>query len=193
MSVDKFGDCDEGEREKRGPPGKNGFDLCIWLPNAILENLQREEVYCFTLTDLEKDIKRSGDDVVEWISRSSVKLNLIVNTDKKPAKSKELSPKWYALVCKESGYESDDILLFKYIDGIDCGFICLTFRTSSDSVQTSISDFQTDPTSYFDVSVTSSEIMVSLFNIITKKLKKVSIQQDCRNWTTFFIEYVSAK
>ena len=152
--VDVFGGLGlfAGQRGPRGLPGKQGQrgmsgmeDLCSWMPNTVLKNLQeQEEVCCFTLTDLEKDVKRSGNDVTAWISRGATKRNLATSTNKKPAKLKTLSqfyPKRYVLEFKDCGYEGDYIRLLDYTL-TSYGFICATFRTADDSIQTLLSNYQ---------------------------------------------------
>ena len=101
--VDVFGGARSGKRIRgprglpgtkgsKGDSGKSGMEeLCSWMPNTVLKNLQeQEEVCCFFIEDLEKDVKRTGNDVTEWISRGATKRNLALSKDKKPAKLKLL-------------------------------------------------------------------------------------------------------
>ena len=55
-----------GTRGPRGPVGRTGrpgiLDLSIYLPNTLITNLQsHDEVFCFMIKDLDKDIKPTGD------------------------------------------------------------------------------------------------------------------------------------
>ena len=68
--VDVFGGVrrNVGTRGPRGPVGRTGrpgiSDLSIYLPNTLVNNLQsHDEVCCFTIKDLDKDIKRTGDKI----------------------------------------------------------------------------------------------------------------------------------
>ena len=80
------------------------------MPNTVLKNLQEnEEVACFFIVDLKKDIKRTGDSITQWISRSQKHLNL---TAERASKSlTELANERHALVFHNSRYINDDILL----------------------------------------------------------------------------------
>ena len=204
--VDVFGGARSGKRIRgprglpgtkgpKGDTGKRGMeDLCAWMPNTVLKNLQEQEEVCyFFIEDLEKDVKRSGNDVTEWISRGATKRNLTLSKGKKPAKLKllmEWYPNRYILEFKDCGYEGDRIRLLDYTL-TSYGFICVTFRTSGDGIQTLLSNYQTENLErYFDVSVTSSDITIRLFEQKMKKpVKVVPIQYDCQKWTTFFLEY----
>ena len=70
----------KGDRDSpglKGPPGSI-TDLCTWMLNTVLKNLQEnEEAGCFFVAEPSKDIKRGrGGDIKQWISRSQKHLNL---------------------------------------------------------------------------------------------------------------------
>ena len=75
------------------------------------------------------------------------------------------------------------------------GFVCVTFRTSSDDVQTLMTNYSSRMAeiAYFDISVTSTLIDITLFHNKTNARKVIPIQQDCTEWTTFFLEYIPSK
>ena len=78
MSVDKFDDCEGyGKPGPRGPAGKDGFDIVKWIPKFILNQFQKTERCCFVITDPSKDLEKSGDNYVKWISRSDKKKNAV--------------------------------------------------------------------------------------------------------------------
>jgi len=205
--VDVFGGARSGKgtRGPRGPPGAKGSrgepatikDLCTWMPQSVLKHLQEDdEIGCFLIEDTTKDIKKGENGVTEWLSRSSRKFNLTLSDGKNPAKLKEIWIKGlyrcYILDFKKSGYECDEIALLKHAPG-DYGFMCFTFQTSDDSIQTLLSNYQGDYETHFEISVTSSEICITIFNADKKTRKIVPIQHNCRNWTTFFLEYRTSK
>ena len=93
--VDVFGDNDsfpteQGPRGLRGPrvaAGTSGIDdLCKWMPNTMLKNLHEiEEQAYFVITDPLKDVRKNDKtkEIVEWISRSHNKINLVGETPKR--------------------------------------------------------------------------------------------------------------
>ena len=114
--VDVFGgsrrfQAPRGPRGPRGIPGTIS-DLCIWMPQTILKNLQEnDEVCCFFIADLHKDIKRKGSDITEWISRSHNKSNL---TAERASKSiVQLPNERYALTFIKNRYISDHLFSFQ--------------------------------------------------------------------------------
>ena len=208
--VDVFGGARNGKgtRGPRGPPGPKGTkgepatikNLCTWMPQSVIKHLQEDdETCCFLIEDLTKDVKKSGTNVTEWISRTSRKFNLTLIEGKTPAKIKEICTEpdcFYTLEFKKSGYESDDISLLNLLNPGDGGFICFTFRTTDEHMQTLLSNFQLARSSgYFDISVNSNEIWITIYsNELNEKTKKVvPIHHNCRNWTTFFLEYRTSK
>ena len=82
--VDVFGGSRRfrGGRGPRGPTGPKGaagsiVDLCTWMPKTILKNLQtNDEKGCFFIQNPDKDLKRKGTEITNWISRSATGLNL---------------------------------------------------------------------------------------------------------------------
>ena len=80
MSVDIFGRPSGGNgtmgplglRGSKGDPGKGGMEqMCMWMPNTILNKLQEEEEQCcLIIEDPSKDIKRDGSNVTKWVSRT---------------------------------------------------------------------------------------------------------------------------
>ena len=191
---------DQGLKGDRGPPGAKVSpatitDLCTWMPNTVLKNLQEnEEVGCFFIVDLKKDIKRTGDSITQWISRSQKHLNL---TAEKASKSMtELANERYALVFHNSRYINDDILLLpNHLE--THGFICMTFYISGggggDQEQTILSNFQSDnDVNWHEISATNSKI--NIWGKEKGKIKCVTINHDVlHKWTTLFVEQVTGK
>ena len=181
------GQC--GSRGPRGITGQPGSirDMCTWMPSTILKNIQQNEETCcfFIAADPSKDIKRTGTDIQKWISRSSKKSNLIAE---KPAKSlMELPNGRHALEFKNARYINEDLLLIQNHPG-SYGFICVTFRTSSDKEQILLSNFEDDTNQDFhEIATTTTTITISGKEKGIAKV--VPIQYSCRNWTTFFLEY----
>ena len=189
--VDVFGDNNSfqmlgGSSGPAGPRGRSGIiDLCKWMPNTVLKNLQElEEEGCFVIIDQHKDIKRNKKtgDIEEWISRSHNKINLIGKTPTKDII--ELPNGYYALVFHKNHYFANllDILDSSY------GFLCVTFRTESLENQTLISTYNPDipEQHYNEILVSASTITIDGFNK-DLKLVNVSIQHDCRQWSTLFV------
>ena len=190
---------DQGLKGDRGPPGVKGSpatitDLCTWMPNTVLKNLhENEEVGCFFIVDLKKDIKRTGDSITQWTSRSQKHLNL---TAEKTSKSiTELANERYALVFHNSRYINDDILLLPTHSETH-GFICMTFYISGggggDHEQTILSNFQSDNDNWHEISATNTKI--NIWGKEKGKIKCVTINHDVlHKWTTLFVEQVTGK
>ena len=149
--VDVFGDNNnsfqilQGPPGPRGPRGPNGIrgidDLCQWMPNTILKNLQEvEEQGCFVITNHDKDIiKNEKAEIVEWISRSHSKINLV---GRNPTKETIELPnkKGEALVFHKNLYIGDGL---EFLTS-ECGFLCVTFRSKSEGNQILISNYDPD-------------------------------------------------
>ena len=90
-----------GRRGKRGEQGISGVaDLCRLMPYTVLKNLrENDEVACFLITDLSKDVLREGDKIKTLISRNVKRYNL---TAVKPSKSLKKLDDRYALVFDHS-------------------------------------------------------------------------------------------
>ena len=97
-------------------------------------------MFCFFITDIPKDNKRKGSDILQWNTRSHKKFNA---TSERAAKSlTEIRNRRHSLVFKNARSVNDDNLLLPNHPGTD-GFICVPFRTSSDHEQTLLSNFET--------------------------------------------------
>ena len=177
-----------GPRGKRGDQGISGVvDLCRLMPYTVLKNLrENDEVACFFITDLSKDILRDGDKIKTVISRNVKRYNL---TAVKPSKSLKKLDDQYALVFDHSRYIGADITLDIHQPGyFSC--ICITFRVSAAAAageQTLISNFETHSSDRFnEISVTDKEIHIRM----GKKTKEhpITIKTDTRKWTTLYVE-----
>ena len=85
--------------------------MCGWLPDLTLEQFQKNETCCFKLTDLAKDlIKTGGGEYVNWISCSVSKKKAvaIANPSKKVL---HILEKHNVLVFIKSLYEVDVVVL----------------------------------------------------------------------------------
>lgn len=187
---------DKGPRGPRGFKGKDSSidDFCTWLPNTLVNNLQvNDETGAFFIENLEKDIvrKAEGKEITEWISRSKRRGNLIA---KKPSSEIEKIEEFfrdsrYAMNFKTAHYHA---LQSPFLGGLKgtCGFICITFRTNSDSAEQVLMSNPTrhhPPTTEYEIKVSATEIIIQTRSNDTKKI----IQHPCKEWTTLFIEYNS--
>ena len=74
------------------------------------------------------------------------------------------------------------------------GFICITFRTSDTThEQVLLTNFDESNPHCREIYTTGTEInILDLNKKHGRQLKLIHIHHDCREWTTLFIEYVTA-
>ena len=191
---------DKGPRGPPGPRGKDGtiVDLCTWMPNSVIRSLhENDESGAFFIENLDKDIIRSssmnesdGTDITQWVSRSVRGGNMIA---KKPSKDVEkiediLDTDRYALKFKTAHYYASQSPFL--LSGIGtCGFICITFRTDSESEQVLLCG--SEPSHHHQPPIPASEIKISGATEITIQIHSVKeiIQFPLKGWITLFVEY----
>ena len=185
---------DRGSPGLKGPPGSI-TDLCTWMPNTILKNLQEnKEASCFFVAEPSKDIKRGGGggggggDIKQWISRSQNHLNL--EAERASKSLTELPNDRHALVFHNSRYINEDILLLVNYTGSH-GFICVTFRASGDHDQTILSNFEKGTFNWHEIAATNTEI--NIYGKENGNPKRVNIHHGVHNWTTLFVQHATAK
>jgi hypothetical protein len=180
-----------GDRGVAGPKGSPSTitDLCTWMPHTVLKNLQEnEELCCFFIADPNKDIKREGSVIKQWITRSQNKLNL---TAERASKSiVQVTSERHALVFQKNRYISDDLLFIPNHSGT-YGFVCVTYRTSAgdDAAAQVILSNSEKTENFHEIYVTATEIGIS--GRESGKAKCVIIKHPNRNWTTLFLEYTA--
>ena len=191
--VDVFGGSG-GFQAPRGPRGPRGIpgtieDLCEWLPQTTLKNLQEnEEVCCLFIEDPTKDIKRKGSGIQQWINRSHSNPNLTAERASKDII--QVSEHRYALAFKKNRYISDDLLFIPNHSGT-YGFICVTFQTSENHKQVILSNVEKENEYFHEIYVTSTEIYIC--GRENEKPRSLIIQHSNYNWTTLFLEYTAMK
>ena len=191
-SIDIFGRSGRSSNTpgKRGPPGRSGGirDLCRWLPKSTLTIMQKHEMMaCYILKD-SSDIIREGKVVKTWISRSESKRNLI---GVKPSSTIiDLQNGNKALSFSKNQYQSH-IELIQPLTG--SGFICLTFKTDTDELQTIIGKFHKRDMIHqnFEIKCWPTEIFVCGY--LKGKYIELPIIHDCRKWTTLYLGYTVSK
>ena len=175
---------DKGPRGPRGFRGRDSsiIDFCSWLPNTLLKNLQtHDERGCFFVQNPDKDLVRKGKEITTWISRSLPGLNL--DADKPSTEIEKLEDR-YVINFDKTRYSTDDLTLFCNIPR-SYGFLCVTFRVTTDEDQVLLSDYQqpwAKEMGYCEIKVTANEIILHAHTVTE------IIQHSCKNWTTLFIE-----
>ena len=181
----------KGVRGPRGFPGKDSSisDFCTWLPNTILIQIQEHEEVSYLLNpkDPEKDLIRDKNNaIIKWKSRNLQKNDL---TAVHPSSEVEMTPDGnYAMVFHNNLYHSDDIFIDTNWPGY--GYLCITFRVDGDEEQVLVSHQVHDKLRQsYEISVTQTEINISGY--LHNKPIRIPIQHNCRNWTTFFLDYTT--
>ena len=176
----------QGPRGERGPEGEAGSfdDLCSWMPNSVLKQLQEEEEMCYSLTS-ESDVKREEGEIVEWKCRN--KKHDSIKADIASKDLIEVSG-GYAIGFNRNRYKEEEMLMFQCLTGYS-GYLCITFRVSGEEEQTLMTNFQEGDRfhQFHEISATRDEIRI--WGCKNKQPTFTSIKHDCRGWTTLFIEY----
>ena len=181
-----------GPRGRRGFPGREGSinDFCTWLPNTVLHQLQTHEEACYILDvkNPEKDIKREKGKIIEWKSRNPSKESFI---GVHPSSSLvQPTPHRYAIDFHQNLYFNIYWMIIHLLEGY--GYCCITFKTDSDKEQILFTNFEKelDPLHQLhEITITNDTINV--YGYVKGKLTVHPIQHNCRNWTTFFIDYTN--
>lgn len=184
------------DKGPRGPPGVKGrdgsiVDLCTWMPNTILRSLhENDESGAFFIENLDEDIIRSvGKDITQWVSRSVRGGNMIAKKASKDIEKIEdyYDTDRYALKFKTTHYHASQSPFLSSGIGT-CGFICISFRTDSESEQVLLSG--PDP-SHHRPPIPASEIKISGSTEITIQIHNVKeiIQYPLKGWITLFVEF----
>ena len=180
----------QGPRGPRGFPGKEGSinDFCAWLPNTIIKQLREQEEYCYLLDpdDPEKDLVRRGHEIVQWKCRNGNKPNLTAQLASSTLI--ETGDGGYAIDFHKNRYHIADGDLIRCDPGY--GYVCVTFRVEAESESALITNHTTrDPLKQFhEISVTANEI--NIWGYRDGQPARETIQHNCRNWTTLFLDYV---
>ena len=181
-----------GGKDPRGPrgfPGKDSSinDFCTWLPNTILKQLEEHEEVCYILSrkNPENDLIRGRNKTIEeWKSRNLKKGNLVAVHPS--SELVETGDGGYALSFQKNLYQFSNPII-ECIRGY--GYICITFKVDGEEEQALITNYKAkDPLKNFhEISVTTSEINIRGY--MQNKPSQHTIQHDCRNWTTLFLDY----
>ena len=184
----------KGPRGPRGFPGKDSSisDFCTWLPNTILKQIQEHEEVSYLLNSKnpEEDVTRDETRaIIEWKSRNRQKNNLIAVHSS--SEIEEIPFKNYAMVFHKNLYHAQiNCFINTVIPGY--GYVCITFKVDGEGEQVLIS--KDHPAhdrfrEFHEISVTQTEINISGY--LENKPTKIPIQHNCRNWTTFFLDYTT--
>ena len=201
MSVDIFGRPSGGNSSRgpsgppgpqgpKGDPGKEGNmdQMCMWMPKTILNKFREEEEQCcFLLTNREKDVKRTGSDIVEWISRCKNKRNIksIKNLTSKDII--QITDERYALDFHNTLYFNQSIWFMQEDGGYNC--VCVTFRVEGETVQTIVTNYNPSklPILHHEIAATHNEIRI--YGVINEELSYIPIPWLTKEWTTLFVEW----
>ena len=187
---------DRGPSGLRGRPGQKGDagsieDSCMWMGNTVLKSLELyDDKGCFFIDNSSTDVEWNNEKIVTWISKTiNKKKNLIADS---PAKhiSKKLINNKYALIFDGTvRYYGEGLGLFQVDPGNCFGFLCMTFRTTSDDKdQVLLSTFDMEGNPYTEISISGAEKKI----VITSKKdteKIIRIDYDVKQWSTLYVEY----
>ena len=178
----------KGPRGPRGFPGKEGSinDFCAYLPNTILKQMREHEETCFLLDskDPETDLVRKGQEIEQWKNRNVNKRNLTAEmASSKLIKTKDWS---YAIDFQNNRYHLDAFFI-ECLPGY--GYLCITFCVQGEGEQVLITNHKPRDVlkNFHEISVTGHEI--NIWGYRNNKPACETIQHNCRNWTTLFLDY----
>ena len=186
-AVDIFGDCGTSSSGPRGPAGKDGFDIVKWLPKFILSQFRKSEEWCcFLINDPGKDLEKSDESFVKWISRSDKKKNAVAIRASKSIKM--IKEGHWGLNFNNSLYLTDDVDL-----SADYTFACVTFQLGGENEQFIFNDFDGQGVEIIrGVSATRKSIIIwGVDNASGYISIPFNINKDA--WTTVLVEWLPDK
>ena len=176
-----------GVRGYKGDPGKDGIDLMsVWMTNTLLKNIrENEENGCFFIRNL-KDIICDGKKINQWITRSLNGKNLIAN---RPSENLIKLPddQGYAIGFNNSLYIIHTELWMDIMPGY--GFFCVTFKTQGVKEQVLFSNYDSANPTHPPNELLVSKSKILICGVKSEKSANFSIDHDCREWTTLFVEW----
>ena len=187
---------DRGPSGPMGPPGKRGDsgsieDSCTWMGNTVLKNLELyDDKGCFFIDDPTTDLRQNKEKAfIAWISRTLSKKNLIADIGAKRVSKKLINDRYALMFDGSARYYNAELGLFQVTSGNCFGFLCMTFRTSSDDKdQVLLSTFQMEENPYTEISVSGAEKKIVIKSKIDEPMI-VSIENDVKQWSTLYVEY----
>ena len=124
-----------GPRVQLGQEGDSGSieDSRMWMPNTVLKNLElNDDKGCFFIDNSSTDVKRDKRTIVTWISSTKHKENLIAELPSKLLSKKLMNDRYALMFDGTARYYSTELGLFQITSGNCFGFLCMTFKTTSD-------------------------------------------------------------
>jgi hypothetical protein len=187
---------DRGPVGPMGPPGKQGDagsieDSCTWMGNTVLKNLEHyDDKGCFFIDDPSTDVKRNKEgEITTWISKSVHGKNLMPDIPSKQLSKKLINDRYALMFDGTARYQNEELGLFQVTSGNCFGFLCMTFRTTSDDKdQVLLSTFQGEDNPYAEVSISGAEKKIVIKSKIDEPVI-VSIENDVKQWSTLYVEY----
>ncbi len=177
----------KGPRGLRGFPGKDALELCNYLPNTISRSLrENDQVGSFVLTSPE-DCEIVSDSVQKWKSKRTGTPREENFKAEKPSKlSKIEDTEKYALNFPGK-YRNNYLMIFTPRRAF--GYLCITFRTDSDAIQTLLrcNQGRTGGMFYHEITVTGTDI--SIHGQLERKHAVEHIHCNTKKWTTFYLEW----
>jgi len=176
-----------GPQGTKGDPGENGINLMsLWMSNTLTKSLrENDENGCFFIKSL-KDIERDNKKIKIWKTKCSNGKNL---NAVRPSESlvKLSDDQGYAIEFTNSLYVVKIALLMDYRPGY--GFFCVTFKTHDLKEQTLFSNHDKYNQDYPANELLVSKSKISICGVKNEKSTSFSIDHDCRDWTTLFVEW----
>ena len=180
-----------------GPPGKKGekghdgtsgiVELSKWLPNSMLKSFQEtEEMACFFIQN-ESDLKKDHGNIIEWISKNK---KIAIKSKSPSSELIMLANKRKALCFKNNVYSSRELEFVNFFPN-RFGFLCITFKTSSNNKQVILSNRGMGDESIFEIITTGTEIVI--VGMKNDEEEKHIIQFQCHDWITLFLEYFTTE
>ena len=187
---------DRGPSGPMGPPGKQGDsgsieDSCTWMGNTVLKNLEQyDDKGCFFIDDPTTDLRQNKEKAfIAWISRTLSKKNLIADIGAKRVSKKLINDRYALMFDGSARYYNEELGLFQVTSGNCFGFLCMTFRTSSDDKdQVLLSTFYMEENPYSEITVSGAEKKIVIKSKIDEPMI-VSIENDVKQWSTLYVEY----
>ena len=161
------------------------------MPNLVLEQFQKDELYCFTVSDPQQDLQVCTDGVyTASLYRATSKRNDGVVYPSKHVI--HISKKHNGLSCENSLYTLRDTVISQYSSqSYTCH--CVTFQEEGVEDQFIVADWHEELPLFRGISASQKEILIWGVKSIGKPYLPIPHETRKNQWATLLVEWCNIK